>query len=60
MKEGIRRINSNRKYNKNEPLKSFFKGFTYFERERKGEREGEKHRCVRDTSIGGLSQAPNW
>ena len=25
-----------------------------------GEREGEKHPCVRDTMIGCLSHAPNW
>ena len=26
----------------------------------RGEREGEKHQCVRDTSIGCLSHTPNW
>ena len=25
-----------------------------------GEREGEKHPCARDTSIGCLSHAPSW
>ena len=30
------------------------------EKGRKGERMGEKHQCVRDTSIGCLSHAPNW
>ena len=25
-----------------------------------GEREGEKHQCVRDTLIGSLSHVPNW
>ena len=27
---------------------------------REGEREGEKYQCMRDTSIGCLSHAPNW
>ena len=40
--------------------------FIYFylcifrEQRREGERQGEKHRCVRDTLIGCLSHAPNW
>ena len=41
----------------------FFKDFIYFtlrERGREEEREGEKHQCVRDTSIGCLSHTPNW
>ena len=32
--------------------------FTFRERGREGEREGEKHRYVRETSIGYLSHAP--
>ena len=34
--------------------------FILSERGRKGEREGEKYWCVRDTSIGCLSYASNW
>ena len=34
--------------------------FIFRERGREGEREGEKHWCVRDTSIGCLSNAPSW
>ena len=34
--------------------------FTFRERGREGEREGEKNRCVRDTSIGCLPYAPDW
>ena len=33
--------------------------FIFRERGREGEREGEKHWCVRETSIGCLSRAPN-
>ena len=45
------------------PSKNFLKSlFMFFrERRREGEREGEKCvRCVRETSIGCLSQAPKW
>ena len=40
----------------------FFKDFIYLflERGREGEREGEKHWCVRDTTISCLSRAPTW
>ena len=40
----------------------FFKGFIYsfLERRREGEREGEQHLCARDTSINCLLHAPNW
>ena len=34
--------------------------FICFEREGKGEKEEEKHQCVRDTSIGCLLLTPNW
>ena len=34
--------------------------FIFRERGREGEREGEKHPCVRDTPISCLSHAPNW
>ena len=34
--------------------------FIFREREREGEREGEKHWCVRDTSIGCLLHATYW
>ena len=34
--------------------------FIFIERRREGEREGEKHQCVRDTPIGHLSHTPNW
>ena len=34
--------------------------FTFRERGRKGEREGEKQERVRDTLIVCLSHAPNW
>ena len=34
--------------------------FTFSKRGREGEREGEKHQCERDTSIGYLSHNPNW
>ena len=34
--------------------------FSFRERGREGEREGEKHRCVRDTWISCLSHNPNW
>ena len=34
--------------------------FTFTERGREGEREGEKHQRVRDTSISYLSSVPNW
>ena len=35
--------------------------FIFFRvRAREGEREGEKHRCMRDTSIDCLSLDPNW
>ena len=27
---------------------------------KEGEREGEKHQCVRDTVTGCFSHAPNW
>ena len=38
-----------------------FKDFIlFFERRREGEREGKKHQCVRATSTGCLSNAPNW
>ena len=39
----------------------FFKDFIYLFLDRgKGGREEEKHQCVRDTSIGCISYAPNW
>ena len=41
----------------------FLKDFIYlfiFERGREGEREGEKHQCVRETSTSCLLHAPNW
>ena len=42
----------------------FIKDFIYLllerERGREGEREGEKHQRVRDTSITCLPHAPNW
>ena len=41
---------------------SFFKRFYLFifkEQGREGEREGEKHRCARETLIGHLLHAPN-
>ena len=34
--------------------------FIYIQRDEKGEREGEKHPCVRETSIAWLSHTPNW
>ena len=34
--------------------------FTFRERGRKGEREGEKQQSVRDTWIGCLTLTPNW
>ena len=37
----------------------FFKDFIYFQREgSEGEREGEKHRCERETLLGCLSYTP--
>ena len=42
---------------------SLFKRFYLFifnERRMEGEREGEKHRCKKETSIGCLSHAPWW
>ena len=41
-------------------LKRFTYLFSFRERGREGEREGEKHRCARDTSISCLSHAPDW
>ena len=41
----------------------FFKGFYLFifrERGREGDREGEKHWCEREISIGCLLHAPSW
>ena len=40
----------------------FFKDciYLFLERRREVEREGEKHRCVRETLIGCLSFAPTW
>ena len=43
--------------------KAIFKRFYLFifrERGREGERQGEKHGCVREASVDGLSQTPNW
>ena len=40
-------------------LNLFFK-FIFRERGREGEREGEKHQCARDISIGCLSHTPYW
>ena len=34
--------------------------FIFRERRRKGEREGEKHQCVRETSIACLLLTPSW
>ena len=43
------------------PLLIFLKIlFTFREKGRKGESEGEKHQCARDTSTGCLSHAPKW
>ena len=41
-------------------MNSFFFFFFFLERARKGEREEEKHRCVKNTSTSCLSHAPNW
>ena len=34
--------------------------FIFREKGTEGEREGRKHRCARETSVGCLSHAPNW
>ena len=41
-------------------FKKIFYLFTSREKRREGEREGEKHQCVRDVLIGCLSHAPEW
>ena len=41
-------------------LSIFIYLFTFRERGREGEREGEKHQCVRDTWTDCLSHAPTW
>ena len=40
----------------------FFRFYLFISRERgrEGKREGEKHRCVRETSVSCLSHTPNW
>ena len=48
---------------KNKSILYIFRRFYLFifrERGREGEREGEKHWCVRDTLISCLSHSPNW
>ena len=47
------------------PILFFFNDFIYFQRERKGEREVEKHQCVREVSMGclltyNLGTCPDW
>ena len=46
-----------------EPWGFFFKDFIcllFRDRGREGEREGDKHPCVRDTLISCFSREPNW